>query len=74
MTELEAAQARELEPALSDAVGAALHTTVDRYVQPAVADRRPRRGTLRARGVAIREGAPVTALARGASARRGAGG
>jgi D-amino-acid dehydrogenase len=63
MSALDGAAARTLEPALSDAVGFAYHTTVDRYVQPqslmeGLAAR------LRAQGIAIREGAQVTALAR----------
>jgi D-amino-acid dehydrogenase len=61
MSALDGAAARELEPALSDAVECALHTTVDRYVQPeslmaGIAAR------LRTRGVAIREGASVTSI------------
>ena len=66
MSELDPARARELEPALSDAVGAALHTTVDRYVQPEslVAGLAAH---LRSRGVVIREHAPVDGLARTAN-------
>ena len=62
MTALDGAQARELEPALSDAVGFAYHTTVDRYVQPQtlMAGLAAR---LREQGVAIRESAAVTRLA-----------
>jgi D-amino-acid dehydrogenase len=62
MSALDGAQARELEPALSDAVGFAYHTTVDRYVQPQtlMAGLAAR---LREQGVAIREGAAVTRLA-----------
>jgi D-amino-acid dehydrogenase len=63
MTELGAAQARELEPALSDAVGAALHTSVDRHVRPESLTA-GLAAAVRARGVEIREGAPVTALTR----------
>ena len=68
MSALDGAQARELEPALSDAVGCAYHTTVDRYVQPQslMAGLAAR---LREQGVAIREGAAVTA-ARAGRARR----
>lgn len=63
ISELDPARARELEPALSDAVGAVLHTTVDRFVQPetlvvGLA------AHLRSRGVAIRERALVSGLAR----------
>jgi D-amino-acid dehydrogenase len=62
MSALDGAQARELEPALGDAVGFAYHTTVDRYVQPQtlMAGLGAR---LREQGVAIREGAAVTRLA-----------
>jgi D-amino-acid dehydrogenase len=63
MTELDPAGARELEPALSDTVGAVLHTTVDRFVQPeSLAGGLATH--LRSRGVAIREHAPVSSLAR----------
>jgi D-amino-acid dehydrogenase len=63
MSALDGAAARQLEPALSDAVGFAYHTTVDRYVQPhslmaGLA------GRLREQGVPIREGTSVTELAR----------
>ncbi len=63
MSALDGAQARELEPALSDAVGFAYHTTVDRYVQPQtlMAGLAAR---LREQDMAIREGAAVTRLAR----------
>jgi D-amino-acid dehydrogenase len=64
MTELDAAHARELEPALSDAVGAALYTEVDRYVRPESLTG-GLAAALRAHGVEIREGMPVRALAPG---------
>jgi D-amino-acid dehydrogenase len=61
LSALDGAQARELEPALSDSVGCAFHTTVDRYVQPeslmvGIA------AQLRQQRVAIREGASVTQI------------
>jgi D-amino-acid dehydrogenase len=69
MRSLSGAEARELEPALSDAVGCALHTTVDRYVQPQSLTA-GLAAALRARGATIREGARVTALARAGGAWR----
>jgi len=62
MSALDADRARELEPALGDAVRCALHTSVDRYVQPQSLTAGLARA-LRARGVEIREGARVAALA-----------
>ena len=64
LTALDAAQARELEPALSGAVGCALHSPVDRHVEPASL-LRGLAEHVRARGVTIREGAQVVALTRG---------
>ena len=64
MTELDGAGARELEPALSDAIGSALHTAVDRHVQPASL-MAGLAAALRGRGVTIREGAAVVSLDRG---------
>ena len=66
ISELDPARARELEPALSESVGAVLHTTVDRFVRPEslVAGLAAH---LRSRGVAIREQAPVSGLARAAN-------
>jgi len=63
MTPLDGAQARELEPALGEHVGAALHTAVDRYVRPESLTA-GLAAVLRARGVAVREGARVHALRR----------
>jgi D-amino-acid dehydrogenase len=61
MEELDGSAARELEPALSDAVGCALHTSVDRHVRPESLTA-GLAASLRARGVAIHEEAHVTAL------------
>jgi D-amino-acid dehydrogenase len=63
MTPLDGDGARELEPALSDAVGCALHTSVDRHVQPQSLTA-GLAAALRARGVTVREGTRVTGLAR----------
>jgi D-amino-acid dehydrogenase len=63
MTSLDGDGARELEPALSDAVSCALHTSVDRYVQPQSLTA-GLAAALRRQGVAIREGVRVTGLAR----------
>jgi D-amino-acid dehydrogenase len=69
MTALDGDGARELEPALSGAVGCALHTTVDRYVQPQTLTA-GLAAALRARGAAVLEGARVTALTRAGGAWR----
>jgi len=66
LTALDGAQARELEPALSDAVGCALHSPVDRHVQPQSL-LRGLAAHARRRGVTIREDAEVVALTRGGS-------
>ena len=65
MAELDQRRARELEPALGDAVGAALHTEVDRHVRPESLTA-GLAAALRAHGVEIREDAAVRALAPGA--------
>lgn len=62
MSALDGAQARELEPALSESVGCAFHTTVDRYVQPQSL-MAGLAAHLREQCVAIREGAFVTQIA-----------
>ena len=66
LTALDAAQAHELEPALSDEIGCALHSQIDRHVQPesllgGLATH------IRERGVRIREDAQVVALTRSGS-------
>ncbi len=62
MSEVDPARARELEPALSETVGAVLHTTVDRFVQPASLVS-GLAAHLRSRGMSIREHASVSGLA-----------
>jgi len=63
LTALDAAAARELEPALSDTVGCALHSPVDRHVQPQSL-MRGLEAHVRRRGVEIREDAQVAGLTR----------
>jgi D-amino-acid dehydrogenase len=63
LEQLDGPQARELEPALGDAVGCGFHTSVDRHVQPASLTA-GLAASLRERGVALHEGATVTSLAR----------
>jgi D-amino-acid dehydrogenase len=60
---LDGPAARELEPALSDAVACGFHTSVDRHVQPASLTA-GLAAHVRGKGVAVNEGAAVTALAR----------
>lgn len=55
--------ARALEPALSDAIGAALHATVDRHVEPTTLTD-GLAAHLEARGVAVRTGCDVERLVR----------
>ena len=56
-------EARALEPALSAAVGAALHATVDRHVEPSSLTA-GLASHLASRGVDVREGTVVTSLQR----------
>jgi len=63
LSALDAAQAHELEPALSDAIGCALHSQVDRHVQPESL-LNGLAAHIRERGVRIREDAQVVALTR----------
>ena len=66
LSALDAAQAHELEPALSDAIGCALHSQVDRHVQPESL-LNGLAAHIRERGVRIREDAQVVALTRSGS-------